>query len=457
MFGKLKQFGRQFTETTPFILSNTVIFIPYLLFMGLSNGFGWQLILPFTLFYTFRMTGLFLISGIRFGLDSYTLLMISLLIGGAGSLVGIFGMFYFPLFYFSSVLLGLSAAWLVPANVTVNRHEKQQGYVNMKGSKYFFALFLLFILFRAIELPYPLQAGVTLSLYTVFYIMAYHTVSHYPRYELDFKDIKKNLVVTKELVLFAVFFVLLFVLRNARLLVDTKLFDFAIFGFLLLFIVLTFYLGRARKNWKLPDWLNLLTFLNGMIGNFLFLFSTIYIGRVYGFDKIAMHMYVPYITGMLLAKILGQSVLRRVSSSPVVLQLAGMLFSLFVLLIPHGFIVGLFLLSFWHAVTGSWLNQEYYAIETAIPADRRVITKYTTQNKGSVIHQFLLMTMLFGTAYLMDEPLNLLLRLTGKGNVPASGLELLIYVKWLNIGLLILGVISVYVLWKRGEKHASIR
>ena len=60
------------------------------------------------------MTGLFLVSSTRFGLDSYTLLMISLLMGGAGSLIGIFGVLYFPLYYLSSVLLGLSAAWHDP-------------------------------------------------------------------------------------------------------------------------------------------------------------------------------------------------------------------------------------------------------------------------------------------------------------------------------------------------------
>ena len=110
MYEKIKQFGRNFTQTTPFILSNTVILIPYLLFLSLSDGNGWLSILPFTLFYTFRMTGLFLISSLRFGLDSYTLLMISLLMGGAGSLLGILGVIYFPLFYLSSILLGLSAS-----------------------------------------------------------------------------------------------------------------------------------------------------------------------------------------------------------------------------------------------------------------------------------------------------------------------------------------------------------
>lgn len=38
MFEKLKRFGRNFTQTTPFILSNTVILIPYLLFLGITDS-----------------------------------------------------------------------------------------------------------------------------------------------------------------------------------------------------------------------------------------------------------------------------------------------------------------------------------------------------------------------------------------------------------------------------------
>lgn len=140
MFEKLKRFGRNFTQTTPFILSNTIILIPYLLFLGITDSHNWLTILPFTLFYAFRMTGLFLVNSLRFGLDSYTLLMIALLMGGTGSLLGILGVFYFPLFYFSSVLLGLSAAWLVPANITVNFHEKTQGFINMDGKNTYLQL-----------------------------------------------------------------------------------------------------------------------------------------------------------------------------------------------------------------------------------------------------------------------------------------------------------------------------
>ncbi len=591
MFEKLKRFGRNFTQTTPFILSNTVIFIPYLLFLGLTDSHNWLTILPFTLFYAFRMTGLFLVNSLRFGLDSYTLLMIALLIGGAGSLLGILGvfyfpLFYFPLFYFSSVLLGLSAAWLVPANTTVNFHEKTQGFINMDGKKYLFAAIWLFLLYQAIELPAPTQIAASFTIYTLFYVMAYHTVSHYPRYELDFKDIKRNLVATRELVLFLIFFGLLFLLRNARLLFDERLFDLAIYGFLLLFILFVFVLGHQKKEWKLPSWLNLFTFLNGMLGNFLFLFSSFYVGILYGLEKLSIfmylpyaagliaakivgpwilkrltwsplamqllglsssllvllipngfaigvfllsfwhvvtgswlnkeyyqtdtaipmdrrivvkkkewklpswlnlftflngmlgnflflfssfyvgilygleklpfYMYLPYAAGLIAAKIVGPLILKRLSWSPLATQLLGLSSSLLVLLIPNGFAIGVFLLSFWHVVTGSWLNKEYYQTDTAIPMDRRIVVKYTTQNKGSVIHQFLLMTLLFVLAKEMGEPIHLLLITLNHESVPIESVQLLILAKWINVGLLLSGLVTVYHLWKKAKKNEAI-
>ena len=59
-------------------------------------------------------------------------------------------------------------------------------------------------------------------------------------------------------------------------------------------------------------------------------------------------------------------------------------------------------------------------------------------------------------ARLMGEPVALLLRLTGKLSVTSSSVQLMTYAKWGNVGLLLLGVITVYLLWKRDEKHAPI-
>lgn len=80
----IKQFFLKFTQTTPFVLANTVIVIPYLLFMHLLDSKQSVTVLPFVLFYTFRVTGVFLIRGLYRSIDQYTLLMVSLLLGGLG-------------------------------------------------------------------------------------------------------------------------------------------------------------------------------------------------------------------------------------------------------------------------------------------------------------------------------------------------------------------------------------
>lgn len=167
-------------------------------------------------------------------------------------------------------------------------------------------------------------------------------------------------------------------------------------------------------------------------------------------------MYLPYAAGLIAAKIVGPWILKRLSWSPLAMQLLGLSSSLLVLLIPNGFAIGVFLLSFWHVVTGSWLNKEYYQTDAAIPMDRRIVVKYTTQNKGSVIHQFLLMTLLFILAKEMGEPIHLLLITLNRESVPIESVQLLILAKWINVGLLLSGLVTVYHLWKKAKKNEAI-
>lgn len=189
---------------------------------------------------------------------------------------------------------------------------------------------------------------------------------------------------------------------------------------------------------------------------FPFLFSSFYVGILYGLEKLSIFMYLPYAAGLIAAKIVGPWILKRLTWSPLAMQLLGLSSSLLVLLIPNGFAIGVFLLSFWHVVTGSWLNKEYYQTDTAIPMDRRIVVKYTTQNKGSVIHQFLLMTLLFVLAKEMGEPIHLLLITLNHESVPIESVQLLILAKWINVGLLLSGLVTVYHLWKKAKKNEAI-
>ena len=164
-------------------------------------------------------------------------------------------------------------------------------------------------------------------------------------------------------------------------------------------------------------------------------------------------MYLPYIAGMVVAKLIGNRILRSFPYPPVIVQLIGLSLSLLILLIPTAFVIGLFFLSFCHAVISGWLNRVCYDTDTDIPMDQRVIIKFTTQNKGSVVHQFLLMGLLLVLTRWLELPVAVLLQLTDKLRVPTISVQLMEYAKWGNISWLLLGVLGVYLLWKREVRH----
>ncbi|MDN6518652.1 MAG: hypothetical protein L0K72_11075 [Enterococcus sp.] len=195
----IKIFLRQFTQTTPFVLSNTMIVIPYLLFMHLIDPRMSVTVLPFVLFYTFRVTGIFLIRGLYRSIDQYTLLMVALLVGGIGSFLTLMGALNFTFYLFGSLFLGVSAAWLPPANTSVNLFEKSKGFQSMSSRRYLVALIVLLPLFFGTMIALPLQAVIVPSIVTLYFVCAYHTVKHYPHYEMDFKELTKHVFSFSEL------------------------------------------------------------------------------------------------------------------------------------------------------------------------------------------------------------------------------------------------------------------
>ncbi|MGO3617154.1 MAG: hypothetical protein ACTIN1_02885 [Pseudolactococcus laudensis] len=73
------------------IINSTIIVLPFMIFIQIANQHTFISVLPFVLFYTFRMTGIFLIRGIKTSFNSYTLLHFSLYCGSLGCLLGVLG------------------------------------------------------------------------------------------------------------------------------------------------------------------------------------------------------------------------------------------------------------------------------------------------------------------------------------------------------------------------------
>ncbi|WP_265459056.1 hypothetical protein [Enterococcus sp. HY326] len=449
MLTSIKNFLKNFTTTTPFILSNTLIIVPYLLFLQLSDGTTWQSVLPFVLFYTFRFTGLFLIRGLSTQLESFTLLMAAFLLGGLGSVSGFLGMLFPGAYPLAAILLGLSASWLTPANITVNYQEAQQGFHNMTAKKYPFALLGLLGLFWLINQDFPASVTVSLvlALYGLFFVAAYHTLRHYPHFEINFASTSKNFIAYRELVMFAIFFLLLLLLRSGRLLFDSGEIDIALIGFILVFTIAIWLLSRKKASLQLPFWLNWLNFVNGMIGNFLFLFISLYVSGTKGIEAVASQVYLPYVLGMVAAMVLGPLYLQHLTKvAPVSKLVFGLCLSLLLIIWPATFLLGFALLCFFKSTTSSWLNQQYYQ-KISFPAGSGVLAKFSLQNKGSLTAQFFIMGLLAILVFGFHGDNRLFLRILSSQGVSSSGQQILNDCLLVLVGLLLICLAAAWFLW----------
>lgn len=398
----IKRFLRQFTQTTPFVLANTMIVIPYLLFMHLIDSRLSVTVLPFVLFYTFRVTGIFLIRGLYRSIDQYTLLMVSLLVGGMGAFLTLIGALHFTFYLFGSIFLGLSAAWLPPANTSVNFFEKSKGFQTMSSRRYLVALIVLLPLFLGTTLTFPVQAVIVPSIVTLYFVCAYHTVKHYPHYEMDFKELTKHVFSLSELIWFVLFFIALFLLRSGRLLFSESMLNNAIILFAGIFMAAIVVVNQVKNRWKLPLWQNALTFLNGMLGNFIFLFGAFYVAVYKGAASQGTYLFLPYLLGVISSLVLAGKV-RQAFKNELLVQLVGLAAGLLLLSVRPLFPVAIFVLTFFQKGTSAWLNRLYYQTDT-IEAQQRLTAKYSTSNKGSITHQFILMFLMLVTLQLKNLP-----------------------------------------------------
>lgn len=432
----MKNFLRQFTQTTPFVLANTMIVIPYLLFMHLLDPRASVTVLPFVLFYTFRVTGIFLIRGLYRSIDQYTLLMVSLLIGGIGSFLTLMGALHFTFYLIGSIFLGLSAAWLPPANTSVNFFEKSKGFQTMNSRSYIVALLVLFPLFFGTTLRFPVQAVIVPSIVTFYYVCAYHTIKHYPHYELDFKELTKHVFSLSELIWFFLFFVALFLLRSGRLLFSESLLNQAILLFAGIFILAVVVVNQVKNRWKLPLWQNGLAFLNGMLGNFIFLFGAFYVAVYKGAPAQGVYLFLPYLLGVIGSLFLAGKI-RNTFKNPLYVQLIGLILGLLLLSVRLLFPLAIFVLTFFQNGTSAWLNRLYYQTES-IEEQQRLTAKYSTANKGSITHQFILMVLMVLIFRMKHLPTNdiFLLRSLRTPEILAT----MDIVKFISIAILLIGI-----------------
>lgn len=370
-------------NTTLGIISSTVVVLPFIMFLKLGSSHQLLAILPFVIFYTFRMTGIFFIRGIKTTLNSYTLLKLAIYCGVFGSLLGVIGVFWRPVAIAAGVFLGMSAAWLPTAQATIKYYRRENDLAAPKSVG--ISLLSLALLGGVLFLPGDIGFVSFFSIYLLMYLLALPTLNKIT-YQVTADDLEGYS--PRYLIIFGVFFGLIFSLRSSRLLANVIQFDYfieatilAVLGLLASEIFANKYVRR-----RLSQQLNYLTVLNGAVGNYLFLFSSLYVAGYYGHRYLFMKFYLPYILGLVLAPKLVQKI--GINSKQI--GLLGMFLGLLVVVVTPFFAVGVLILTTFKGVLNHWLTDNYMQEET-LPADKRIWVKYSIQSIGSILHQFILM------------------------------------------------------------------
>lgn len=451
-----KPMAQKLFPAVPFVLTNTITFIPYLVFLTMHTGSDMESVLPFVLFYTVRMTGIFLLKSFRLGLATLHVLILSLICGGIGSFFGILGEWWYPCYFLSAVLLGLSAAWLPPANTTIKYQRKEHGVKQEKTGlfDFVFLLVLLSIFFGALILDFPGKRVVIFSEYTLLYLAAFRRTKGYPIPDRKVDKMDQKTFFMKEFLLFLVYFILLIVIRLARALFDSEYLTIAVLGFSAFLIVAAWYINAVHRTWKLPVWLNLLSFINGMCMNYILLFGTFYTAFYFGNGKIVLYLYVPYVLGILASKLLLRYLYKLFSSiDREVIHIIGLIGSLLLLLVPMIFPLAVFSFSFFISGTSTYLNQ-LYAENKELPEDQQIIIKYGTQAKGSITHQFLLISGLWVMVREFGLSMSTVLQITAHKSEDIHVLRIVDTIHYLSIGLLL--YLLFFILYERLFKNKKI-
>lgn len=415
------------------IISSTIIIVPFILLIQLSNNKNLLTLLPFLLFYIFRMTGLFLIRGLKTTLNSQELLHLSILSGLAGCLLILFAFSYFPFYIIAGILLGFSGAWLPPSYTTLQNYFQQSKQKHKNNPIMSLALFTLIGV--SMFLPVHYRFGVTFLFYGLMFLLSLYFINQLPEYKYDAHELEET---PYYLLVFGIFFVLLFLLRSSKLSLNSTIFTYFLYGFialtLVIMILLTFY--KTKLHIKTPNSLLFLTLLNGAIGNYLFLFSSLYAHGYYGKNSLPLKVYLPYALGILLSG----KVIKFLSNHLKEYAIAGVIFGLMIVMLTPFFSIGIFFTSLFKTSLNSYLTQNYVGADY-LAQDRRIWVKYSIQNIGSISHQFFLM--LIGAIVMRTQhlPVNSLFIMTNTDHPTASNMAIMSYWNHVATAVLIVSII----------------
>ncbi|PGK35374.1 hypothetical protein CN907_19955 [Bacillus anthracis] len=400
----------------PYALMNTIIFLPYFLFIIIRNSYntilnGW---FPLIIFYTFKYTGAFLIHSFKTKFNTRDQLLHFLVLAIIGTSCGALANFSSILIELSALFMGIASSVLLPLYTTTQYHKKYLFGSKMNMKQYLFALLTVILIVPLIlftansNLP-----SLAFLIYGIALFRCYLSLKKMPKYE---STVQNSFYFSKSsFLIFIAFTILLFLMKATREINLQLLLVLLIITILVAVALLTAYITKIKFKFQLPKFIYYFGFTQGMIVNFYLLYGTFFALSQKNSKFMIYGVYSPYGIGIILSLFLGPKLLQRYSSyHPITVTNAGALLGTLCMIFSWSLPFGGLLIGFFSSLQTRKLNQ--YAYDTTnFNKDSSLLLRNRWSKLGSIINQILLIFFILALSFIHHIPLNtIFITITGK-------------------------------------------
>ncbi|MEG0256055.1 MAG: hypothetical protein RR554_09275, partial [Vagococcus sp.] len=250
-----------------------------------------------------------------------------------------------------------------------------------------FALVFSYLLFRMIKVSITFTfLFLAISLLFLFVIL---TV--YPEYEIVDEADYPEASIVESLFLFIIGFFSIFIIKADKRLGTAHSLPFFFLFLLIVVIIYLVLLYKTKPERRYSKSLTQKVIFKGMLTNFILVFCPFYQLIEHGGQAIY-QVYGVYLAGIIVSPTIFSLLGKQVKRTQLVFW--GILLGLVLLLFNSTFFIGIFVVTLFNSHLNQLLNQWVYK-NGDLPQDYRLYAKYRLNNLGSIIHQIVMMLLIY--------------------------------------------------------------
>ncbi|MDZ4417407.1 hypothetical protein ORL59_28385 [Bacillus cereus] len=399
-----------------YAIMNTIIFLPYFLFIIIGNSYntilnGW---FPLIIFYTFKYTGAFLINSFRKKINTRELLLGFLILAIIGTMCGAFAPFSAIWIELSALFMGIASSILLPLYTTTQYHEKCLFGTRMKLNHYLLALLTVMVIVPLILFTansnHPSLAFI---FYGIAFSICYISLRAMPKYQMSMVQFSHFSL--SSFTLFILFTVLLFVMKATRETDFQILIAFLLISILTTVAALALLITKLKFRLQLPKYIYYFSFTQGMIVNFYLLYGTFFALSQKNNTFMIYGIYLPYGLGIISSLFIGNKIIYYFNRyHPLTVINVACFLGIFFTTIPWTLSIGGLFVGFFSSLQARKLNRLAYDATDSFK-DSSLLLRNRWSKLGSMINQSCLVFFILLNSHINHIPVNqVFLTLTGK-------------------------------------------